>query len=248
MNIKLTLSYDGTGYHGWQEQRNARAVQGVLLAAIKCVMSDATGVQGVSRTDSGVHALSYVANFHTQKSIPPENIVKALNSNLPLDIRVLNAEIADDDFHAQFDCKNKTYFYRICNNEIQSPFERNYSWHFPYKLDIDKMRQATKFIIGTKDFSSFCASGDERENRIRTVNSLNILEIPGQARNDIIEIEINADGFLYNMVRIIAGTLIEVGNGKINSADIEGIIASKDRTKAGVTAPAQGLFLKEVFY
>jgi len=259
MNIKLTLSYDGTAYHGWQEQQNAVTVQGTLLAAIRNVMSDASSVQGVSRTDAGVHAILYTANFCTEKVIPIENITKALNSNLPLDIRVLNAEIVDDEFHAQFDCINKTYIYRISNSEIQCPFDKNYTWHFPYKLDFDKMQEAAKFIIGTKDFSAFCASGEEREDRVRTVNSLDISmsrhseldsesQIAGQARNDIITIEINADGFLYNMVRIIVGTLIEVGNGRILVDEIQGIIEGKDRTKAGMTAPPHGLFLKEAFY
>ncbi|MCL2739714.1 MAG: tRNA pseudouridine(38-40) synthase TruA [Oscillospiraceae bacterium] len=241
MNIKIILSYDGTNYHGWQEQQNARSVAGVLLAAIRAVMGDVESVQGVSRTDAGVHAILYTANFHTEKLIPIGNIVKALNSNLPDDIRVLNAEIVDDNFHSQFDCVNKTYIYRINNCEIHSPFERTLSWHYLYELDIKKMQDAVADFIGTKDFTSFCAAGDERENRIRTINSLTI-----SRENDIVKIEVNADGFLYNMVRIIVGTLVEIGNGKAHS--VEEIIGSKDRTKAGITAPPHGLYLKEAFY
>ena len=243
MNIKLNICYDGTGYHGWQEQQNAATAQGTLLAAIKSVFGDVEMVHGVSRTDSGVHAISYIANFITEKSIPLENIPKAINSHLSADIRVLNAEIANDDFHAQFDCKNKTYIYRICQAQIQSPFERAYSWHFPYELDTIKMQEAAKYITGTHDFSAFCASGDERASRVRTVNNLSVSK-----ENGIITIEINADGFLYNMVRIIAGTLAYVGAGQILPEEIKGIIESKDRTKSGITAPAHGLFLKEAFY
>ena len=243
MNIKIILAFDGTNYHGWQEQENASTIQGELLQAIKSVMGDVQGVTGVSRTDSGVHAHYFVANFRTQKDIPLSNIKKAINSHLPHDIRVLDAQRADDDFNARFDCKNKTYIYRICNSEVQSPFERLYSWHFPHKLDISKMQEAAGYFVGEKDFSAFCASGEQREGKVRTINSLTISK-----ESDIVTIEVNADGFLYNMVRIIAGTLIEIGIGRYEPRDVKAIIEACDRTKSGQTAPSCGLFLKKAYY
>ena len=243
MNIKLTLSYAGTHYHGWQQQENVPTIQETLLGAIKNVMNDVENVQGVSRTDKGVHALEYIANFHTQKPIPIKRIPKALNSFLPFDIRVKTAGIIADNFNSRFDCLSKTYIYRIYNNEPQPPFEHNYSWHIPYKLNLSSMRKAAKKLIGEKDFSAFCASGEERETHIRKINFIKISK-----KKKIITVKINANSFLYNMVRIIAGTLIDVGRGKISHRNIKHIIESKDRTQAGQTAPPQGLFLKEVNY
>jgi len=243
MNIKLTLSYDGTGYHGWQTQKNAVTIQETLQIAIQQIMNDVAEIIGISRTDAGVHALSYIANFHTNKPIPIEKIPIALNSLLPADIRILNAEEAPENFHSRFDCTSKTYIYRICNSSIQSPFERNYSWHFPYPLDINKMQEAANYLLGTHDFSSFCASAEQRENHIRTINSIEIFQ-SNNCQLPTVNCQLNADGFLYNMVRIIVGTLTKIEN----PSDIKKILSSKDRTLAGITAPPHGLFLKETFY
>jgi len=243
MNIKLILSYDGTNYHGWQQQENVPTVQETLFDAIKKIMNDVESVQGVSRTDAGVHAISYAANFHTEKPIPIDRIPKAVNSCLPPDIRVVAAEAVDENFNSRFDAVSKTYIYRIINDEVQPPFERNYSWNVSFNLNVYDMQKATEQLVGEKDFSSFCASGEERENHIRKINYINISK-----KDDIITIEINANSYLYNMVRIIAGTLVNVGRGEIPYENIQSIIESKDRTKAGQTAPPQGLFLKEVNY
>jgi len=259
MNIKLTLAFDGTNYHGWQTQKNSITIQETLQNTMELIMNDVTEIQGVSRTDAGVHALSYIANFHTEKPIPVDRIPIALNSLLPNDIRILNAAEVPENFNSRFDCTSKTYIYRICNSQIQFPFERNFSWHFPYPLDIEKMQEAASFLLGTHDFSSFCASGEQRENHIRTINSIEIAQHPSSivgddgnrpagglpsAPTNYTTISINADGFLYNMIRIIIGTLTKVES----SSEIKKILSSKDRTLAGPTAPPHGLFLKEIFY
>ncbi len=243
MNIKLNLQYDGTNYHGWQIQPNGITVQELLQNAVFEITRQKTSVTGCGRTDAGVHALNYVCNFHIGTNIPIEKIPHALNSHLPEDIRVFNAELAEEDFHAGDSAVKKRYVYQILNREFDDAFLTKYAWHCKYKLNIGDMQKAAEAFLGEHDFIGFASSGFTVKTTIRTIYSLDITE-----SNGLITIDITGNGFLYNMVRIIAGTLVFVGSGKIDPLDMADIIASCDRTRAGITAPAKGLFLKEVFY
>jgi tRNA pseudouridine38-40 synthase len=240
----LKLAFDGANYHGWQVQQNADTVQARVFAACKRIFGDVEKVFGCSRTDAGVHAREYICNFQTAVSVPINNIPYALNSWLPRDISALAARLVDDEFQSRFNCRSKTYIYRINNERIADPFKAGHSFHFPYALDVKLMRKAAKNIIGKHDFSCFTARGERRENHVRTVNFLDVRV--ADKREKMVEIRINADSYLYNMVRIIAGTLVECGNGRLNPAEIPRIIEGRDRTKAGITLPPHGLFLHEV--
>ena len=242
-NIKLTLQYDGTAYHGWQMQTNAPTVQETLSGAIERITGVRPQLVGSSRTDAGVHAKRFVCNFKTDASIPSERIPTALNTYLPKDIVCLIAEDEKPDFDARFSAKKKRYTYYILNSKQPDAFFCDYSWHFPYELDISKMKKAAEAFLGTHDFVGFAASGFTVKTTVREIYSLDI-----DKEGDIIKITITGDGFLYNMVRIMAGTLAFVGCGKIAAEDMADIIASKDRNRAGITAPPQGLFLTEVYY
>jgi tRNA pseudouridine38-40 synthase len=224
-------------------QDNAVTVQGVLTAAVGKVIPGVSNVNGCSRTDAGVHARGYVCNFHCNTSIPSQNLPNALNSKLPSDIRVLSAEFVDEDFNARFSAISKTYKYLIYKDEVLDPFWRNYVYHTNWEIDIEKMVQASENMVGEHDFSAFMATGGTQTTTVRRVNYINVTK-----RDKIIEIEINANAYLYNMVRIIAGTLFYCGCGKIKPSEIEGIILSGDRVKAGITLPPQGLFLEKVYY
>ena len=243
MNIKLTIQYDGTAYHGWQIQKNAITVQETLTNAIEKITGGRVTVIGCGRTDTGVHAESYVCNFFTDASVPAEKYPYALNANLPDDIVCLAAEKVNDDFHANKSATAKRYVYKILNREFSDAFLHRYAWHYKYPLDINKMREAAKTFIGEHDFIGFASSGFTVKTTVREIYSLDVMR-----EGDIITIDICGNGFLYNMVRIIAGTLVFVGNGKIDPKDMADIIASKDRDMAGITAPAEGLCLKEVYY
>lgn len=243
MNIRLCISYDGSAYHGWQRQENALTVQQLIEEAVFKITGNMPSVCGCSRTDAGVHAISYYCNFYSDTKIPCEKIPLALNTALPPDVRVEEAQIVSDDFHSRFSAKNKTYRYYIKNSRIADAFSGRYSYLVPVKLDTGKMKEAAKFFEGTHDFTAFMASGSQQKTTVRTVNRLSV-DVSG----NIICIEINANAYLYNMVRIIAGTLVYVGMGKISAQDIPEIIKSCDRTKAGITAPAKGLFLFDVNY
>ena len=242
-NIKLVLQFDGTAYHGWQMQKNAPTVQETVSGAIERITGSVPQLTGVSRTDAGVHAKSFVCNFKTNASIPSERIPAALNTYLPHDIVCLFAEDAEDSFNARFSAKKKCYTYYILNSKQPDAFLRNYSWHFPYELDISKMKKAAKAFLGKHDFVGFAASGFTVKTTVREIYSLDI-----EKEGNLVKITVTGDGFLYNMVRIIAGTLAFVGCGKIEPESMAEIIASKDRKRAGVTAEPQGLFLTEVFY
>ena len=242
-NIKLTLQYDGTAYHGWQMQENAPTVQETLSRAIEHITGSKPQLTGSSRTDAGVHAKRFVCNFKTDASIPQERIPAALNTYLPDDIVCLLAEDVTPDFNARFCAKKKCYTYYILNSKYPDAFLRKYSWHFPYELDISKMKKAAEAFLGKHDFAGFASSGGSVITTVREIYSLDV-----EKEGDLIKITVTGDGFLYNMVRIIAGTLAFVGCGKTEPQDIAEIIESKDRKRAGVTAPPQGLFLTEVFY
>lgn len=243
MNIRLDLQFDGTDYCGWQIQPDVPTVQGILRNAIADATGESVTPKGCSRTDAGVHAAGYVCNFNTNSTIPPERMPYALNRYLPNDIICTAAKCVADDFSANGSAKGKTYRYTIDNSEFSDVFQNRYAWHYKYPLDIDKMRRAAEGFIGTHDFIGFAASGFSVKTTVRTIYALKT-----QKNGNIITIDVTGDGFLYNMVRIITGTLVHAGCGKIDPNGIEQIIASKDRTRAGITAPAKGLCLKEVYY
>jgi tRNA pseudouridine38-40 synthase len=242
-NIKLTIEYDGTGYAGWQVQKNALTIQEVLEKGIENLINHDVSLTGSSRTDAGVHAKGMVANFKTTSNIPAENFPAAINGKLPNDIVILKAEDVGMEFHSRFDSLGKVYSYTILNRRYPPGLYRNYVAHVPIKLNVEGMKKACNFFIGTHDFSTFKSTGSSAKTSIRTIKSLYI-----ENSGEIIKIYIEADGFLYNMVRIISGTLIEVGIGKIRYNDIPDIIDSKDRKRAGKTAPANGLCLECVRY
>lgn len=243
MTYKLTMAYDGTQYHGWQRQKNGITVQEVLEDCLTKMFEKETIVTGCSRTDAGVHAKIYVCSFNGETTIPAEKIPFVLNTMLPSDVRVYNCEKAHDGFNARFETVTKAYEYTIVNRSFADPLLRNFAWHYPVKLDVKKMESAAKIIQGKHDFASFCAAGSSAKTTVR-----NLKELTVNADGDIITIRASADGFLYNMVRIIVGTLVYVGNGKISEKEIRELIEKKDRRLMGITAPPQGLSLVEVNY
>jgi tRNA pseudouridine38-40 synthase len=242
-NIKLLIEYDGTCYAGWQKQNNALAIQEVIEKALYKLTGEIIELVGSSRTDTGVHAVGYVANFKTISSIPSEKFCDALNTKLPKDIVILKSEEVPLEFHSRYNCKGKTYCYTIINREQPSAIERNYSYHMKFNLNIDAMTQACAYFIGKKDFAALKNLGSSVKTSTRTITELK-LETQGQ----IIKVYCSADGFLYNMMRIIVGILLQVGTGKLKPEDVEKIINSKDRKLAGKAVSASGLCLMEVFY
>lgn len=243
MNIRLNLQFDGTNYHGWQIQPKKATVQGALKDAILKATGDDVTPNGCGRTDAGVHALGYVADFKTNSTIPCDRIPYAINTYLPDDIVCTGAEPANDDFSASYSAKAKTYRYTIDNGIFPDVFSQRFAWHYKYGIDIEKMKIGAEQFLGTHDFIGFARSGFTVKTTVRTIYAIKI----GKNGN-IITIDVTGNGFLYNMVRIIAGTLVFVGAGKIAPDAITDIINSKQRSMAGITAPAKGLCLKEVFY
>lgn len=241
--IRLCVAYDGTGYHGWQIQKNAVSVEGTLQETLRELLQEDIELIGASRTDAGVHAMGNVAVFDTDTRIPAEKIAYALNQRLPEDIVVQSSEAVPDDFHPRYANSKKTYEYRILNTKFPDPILRKYM-HFYYgKLDVERMKKAAGYIVGEHDFASFCAAGAQVQTTVRRVYSLDI-----RKEKDVITLSICGNGFLYNMVRIIAGTLIEVGSGKIPPGQMKAIIDGCDRSLAGATAPAKGLHLIKIKY
>ena len=243
-NIKLLLEYDGTRYAGWQIQSSKPTVQGTLIHAIKVLTGESVKLVGASRTDSGVHAMGQVANFTTTSSIPLYGIKRGLNSILPGDIAVKEAEEVPPEFHARRSAKSKTYLYRIFNRDYIPPLARNRCWSVFHPLNLELMRQGAEFFLGKKDFTSFMASGCDARTTVREIMEFRVDE----AEEGFIEITVRGTAFLRHMVRIMVGTLVTCGLGKITPEDIGRIIEARDRTLANVTAPPQGLFLKEVEY
>jgi len=242
-NIMLILEFKGTNYSGWQKQDNALSVSEAVREGIYRCTGEKVDLTGCSRTDSGVHAFNYVCNFKTRTSIPPEKIYLALNTQLPPDIACKSSKEVPEGFHSRYSAKSKRYVYMIQNTEVRSAIFRDLHFCMPRKLDVELMRQAGSFIVGRHDFRAFMASGSSAVNTVRTVFDLDISQ-----ENEMIQIDISGDGFLYNMVRIIAGTLTDAGLGKIKPEEVKNIIASGDRRKAGKTVPAHGLYLVEVIY
>ena len=241
--IGLVVAYDGTNYCGWQTQPNGITVQGVLNDTLSNLLGEKIETIGASRTDAGVHALGNVAVFDTNTRIPGDKISYALNQRLPEDIRIQMSEEVEPDFHPRYCDSEKTYEYRILNRKFPVPTERLYSYFYHYKLDVDKMREATSYLIGRHDFASFCGSGTQVKTTIRTVTGIEVFR-----DGDIVTIRVSGTGFLYNMVRIIAGTLIRVGGGFIEPQQIKKILEAKDRTLAGETARPEGLTLIGIRY
>lgn len=242
-NVKLTIEYDGTNYHGWQVQSNAKTVQGTVERAIHGLTGEEITITGSSRTDQGVHAYGQVANFLTHSNIPQDRFSYALNRMLPEDIVIKKSEEVSLDFHARYCSKGKKYRYLIYNSSFPSAIFRNRSYHVSHHLDMEEMEKSISFFKGTHDFSAFRSTGSSVKTSVRTIFDVNLTRA-----EDNIWFEVSGDGFLYNMVRIMVGTIVDVGMGRIKSKDIPRIIESLERKKAGRTAPPQGLYLVEVYY
>lgn len=242
-NIKLIIEYDGKEFNGWQKQRNKLNIQGEIEKAIEAITGEQVDLIASGRTDAGVHSLGQTANFKTKSAIQIEKIPIAINSQLKKSIRIKSAEEVEEDFHSRYNCKRKTYRYTINNSEQGSAIYRNIEYHIPQKLNFEEMERAINFFEGEHDFKAFKSSGGSGKTTIRTIYRAEI-----KRENERIIIELTGNGFLYNMVRIITGTLVEVGMGKIQATQIPEIIKSKDRQLAGRTVPAHGLCLVKVEY
>jgi tRNA pseudouridine38-40 synthase len=242
--IKLTIEYDGTNYQGWQVQPKGLTIQGMIEEKLALLTGETIPLMGSGRTDAGVHAFGQIAHFKTKSQMDVHSIQRALNSLLPPDIVIQKVEQVEAEFHARKHSKSKAYEYRILNRKIRSAFHRGYAWHIPQKLDLKGMKKASQKLMGEHDFSSFRSVGSPTRTAVRKVSRAEWR----RGRDGIIRFEIEANGFLKQMVRAIVGTLVEAGKGKISSEEFQRILDSKDRKRAGPTAPAHGLFLKEVKY
>lgn len=242
-NIKLTIEYDGTLYSGWQKQNNAKTIQETIEKALSKILKAEVSITGSSRTDSGVHAKGMVANFFTDSRIPAEKFREAINTKLPDDIAIIKSEEVDLDFHARYLSKGKTYCYTIINRYEKVALYKNYSHHVREKLDLELMNKCCKMFIGKHDFSAFKTAGSSVKTSVRTISDLHI-----EKEDDFIKIYVTADGFLYNMVRIIVGTLIEVGQNKRSIETVKKAINSCNREDAGYCVPPNGLMLEKVYY
>jgi tRNA pseudouridine38-40 synthase len=242
-NIKLTIHYDGSGYHGWQAQPDRPTIQGEVTGAIARLTGKQVIVTGASRTDAGVSALGQVANIKIDTPIPTENLAKALTEILPDDIAVAEAADVPDDFDAISSAKSKLYRYTIYTSPVRPVLYIRHCWHIPAKLDVVSMDKAAKLLVGTKDFKSFASAADTRQSSVRTITNCLV-----KADGEWIYIDVEADGFLYNMVRNIVGTVVEIGCGRWGPEKITEILGAKDRTAAGPIAPAAGLCLMRIDY
>ncbi len=243
MKRLLTLSYIGTAYHGWQVQQNARSVQQTVQDAIEQITGKRRDLTGCSRTDAGVHALTFCCTFDLEKPMDDNTLRRALNAVLPLDIAVKQVQTVPEDFHPRYTATGKSYIYRILNAPYRNPFEEGRVLYCSRPLQTDRMQQAADALVGTHDFAAFMSAGSSVTDTVRTVTACTVCR-----DGDIVTVRIAADGFLYNMVRIIVGTLLAVSDGDVNLADMPGIITSKNRSLAGPTAPPEGLYLEQVFY
>lgn len=247
-NIRLDVEYDGTHYAGWQRQPQVRTIQGELERTLLDLTGEVTEVFGCSRTDGGVHALNHVSNFKTVSAIPADRFCYALNARLPQEIVVKASSEVDSEFHARFSCEGKRYLYQIYSCNTKSALLANRSWFTPMELDVKAMDLAAREFIGEYDFKAFQAVGSTALTTVRRMTDACVYEREIPERGRLICFEIAGTGFLYNMVRIMTGTLLDVGKGRKQPADIAEIIAGCDRRLAGPTAPPQGLYLKEVYY
>ena len=236
MRVQLMVAYDGTNYHGWQLQPNGITIESVLNQALSDLLGETIAVVGASRTDAGVHSLGNAAVFDTNTRIPAEKISYALNQRLPEDIVIQESKEVAADFHPRHCNSRKTYQYKILNRQFPDPTRRRDTYFYHYDLDVEKMREAAGYLVGEHDFKSFCSIHTSVETTVRTIYAINV-----KKEEDVIVIRIEGNGFLYNMVRIIAGTLVEVGNGRLEPEALRQILDKKDRSAAGPTAPACGL-------
>ena len=243
-NFKITVEYDGSAYHGWQRQAEDRTIQGEIENALMTMTGNSITLTGSGRTDAGVHALNQTANFRCTTSLTPEVFLKGLNSLLSEDIVISSCKIVPEKFHARYDVKSKVYQYRILNRSLPAAISRQYAWHIHKKLNLSAMQEAIRCIIGSHDFKAFEGSGSPRVSTVRCITNADLVETD----NDYLVLKIEGDGFLKFMVRNIVGTLVDVGFDKITPHDFKQILISKDRNLAGITAPANGLFLMEVKY
>ena len=242
-NIKITIEYDGTAYSGWQRQPSRLTIQEAIESRLKEITGERIVIHGSGRTDSGVHAEAQVASFQTQSEIGAAQIQKGLNSILPKDIVIINSEDVPEDFHAQFSAKSKVYVYKIINRSFGSALLKNRVWHVPYDLNFANMIEASEELLGEHDFSAFAQADAEVKSKIRTV-----LNNEFTKKDDLIEFEIESSGFLKRMVRLIVGTLVQVGKERLSPKEFAGILRSGEKNKFVIAAPPQGLYLKEVKY
>lgn len=242
-NIKLTIEYDGKEFNGWQKQPNKLNIQGEIERAIEEITGEQVDLYGSGRTDAGVHSLGQVANFKTNTKLPIEKVAIAINSKLKKSIRIKKAEEVSENFHSRYNCHKKKYRYIINNSSQGSAIYRGLEYHVSQKLNVEEMKKAIKFFEGEHDFKAFKSSGTSSKSSVRTIYNAELKQ-----NGERIIIELTGNGFLYNMVRIISGTLLEVGLGNIKAEDIPNIIESKDRKMAGKTLPPHGLYLVEVMY
>lgn len=239
----MTLAYDGSGYHGWQRQSNALAIQEVVETAIFKLTGENRVVQGCSRTDAGVHAREYVLSFGLENPISCRGLQLGLNSWLPDDISVIGCEEAAEDFHARYCCRGKEYEYIVHNSRIKDPFMRNTAFRNTYPIDERLLDRAAKDFVGEHDFKAFCSTACDKEITVRTIYRFDV-----RREGELVIFTVSGNGFLYNMVRIMVGTLLFINEGKIAADAIPRILGSKDRKKAGKTVPPQGLYLNKVYY
>ncbi|MDO5707182.1 MAG: tRNA pseudouridine(38-40) synthase TruA [Andreesenia angusta] len=242
-NIKLTIEYDGTNYCGWQKQTGLKTVEEEVEKAIFKSTGKRVKLYASGRTDAGVHAYGQVANFRIESTIPGDRFIYPLNDKLPDDISVKKSEEVEDDFHSRYSAKSKTYRYLVYQSKIRSALLRNRAYHFSYELDIQKMKRALEYLVGRMDYSSFTPIKSNINKNIRTIYSADVFR-----EAEYIVFEISGNGFLHNMVRIIVGTVLDIGNGHRRVEDMKDIIEKKDRLSAGKTVPAYGLYLKRVEY
>lgn len=242
-NLKVMAAYRGTAYHGFQRQENAVGVQNIIEGVLERLTDAPVKINGCSRTDTGVHANEYCFSFETEHNIPCGNIIRGMNSLLPDDIAILDCEEAAPDFHARYSCIGKEYVYMILNRPCKSPFMADLALHYPYPLDIKLLEKAAQDFVGTHDFTSFCGTANRKEDSVRTVEYFRIEE-----NESLVKLIVKGDGFLYNMVRIMVGTLIFINEKKLAPDSIPQILAARNRDLAGKTIQAQGLYLNRVFY
>lgn len=248
-NVLMTIEYDGTDFSGWQIQPESRTVQGEIQKALKKLCGQDIKLDGTSRTDAGVHALGQRATFKGEFGIPVEKLAYVLNNMLPGDIKIKEAKQMPLDYHARFDAKGKKYIYKILNCAEKDVFKRNFYYFFDRTLDTDKMKEAAGYLVGTHDFASFMAMGSTpQKTTVRTIYSYDVTEEINKDGSKEIRLEVKGDGFLYNMVRIMTGTIVDAGAGKIKPEEVKDIILAKDRSRAGRTAPPQGLYLGEIYF
>lgn len=242
-NILLEITFNGSFYHGWQIQNNATTVQQTLKETIEKLTNEQIVLNGCSRTDAGVHANSFCCNFKTDSTIPSHKFADALNANLPSNIVVKKSEEVLMDFHSRYDCKAKRYIYKILNSKNKNPFKDKLIYYYPYEIDVELLNEQSSDFVGEYDFTSFCASGSEVESKVRKIYDFTV-----ERKDDEVIFSVTGNGFLYNMVRIMVGTLLDINSGKIQKDTIKEIIKKKSRDSAGITVSGEGLYLDKVYY